>query len=146
MEHRFDENHYKRKNIVLAIVLTLLVIALEIFMTNYQYILEGKWTQKFLNNTIVIPVISIFFLIKYVFRKITLPEKLEKLIITLGSCTFGIYLFDNVLRKETLFIYEKLNVFLPTIIACFLWIITVYIIGTILIWCLKKLPIIRKLI
>lgn len=115
-------------------------------MTNYQHQLTNHYTEDFFEAVRPIPTITVFILAKNLLNKIKLSSKIEKLIVVLGSCSFGIYLLDNGLRRETLFIYEALEEILPTFVACILWLVIVYLIGCILVLCLKRIPGIRKLI
>lgn len=53
---------------------------------------------------------------------------------------FGIYLLENILEAVTNFIYIWLSAFMPSIIACFIWILVTMFLGIIVVGAIKKIP------
>lgn len=110
----------------------------------------GEWDystcQNFLQRFVFFPALSSFVVMRYVFMRVNLPPKIESAIVYLGSCTFGIYLFERIYREETLFVYDLLEPYLPQFLACVAWIFAAFLLGLLVTAVLKKIPVIRKYI
>ena len=110
----------------------------------------GEWEyttcSKFLNRFIFFPAISLFIFMRFVFMRINLSQTFEKAIMYLGSCTFGIYLFERIYRDETLFVFDLLAPYLPRFLACMIWVLVAFLFGLIVTAILKKIPFIKKYI
>lgn len=107
----------------------------------YQHI--GTYSED-LNAIIIWAITLLVFLF---FKEINIRnERIGKLWITLGECTFGLYLIEDVVRNQI----EKLLPFFPSIFGpmtsclCFVFLST--IVGLFIIWLVRKLPYVNKLI
>lgn len=110
----------------------------------------GEWEyttcQSFLHRFIFFPAIALFILMRFAFMKIDLNQTLQKAIMYLGSCTFGIYLFERIYREETLFVFDLLAPYLPRFLACMIWVFAAFLFGLVVTAILKKIPVIKKYI
>lgn len=110
----------------------------------------GEWEyttcQKFMHRFNFFPAIALFILIRFVFMRIDLNQTLQKAIMYLGSCTFGIYLFERIYREETLFVFDLLAPYLPRFLACMIWVFAAFLFGLVVTAILKKIPVIKKYI
>lgn len=108
----------------------------------------GEWKestcQKFINELIYIPACTVFFVTRYLFTKKTVAKWLEKTIIILGSATFGVYLFEKFYRSITKVVFTILDCYLPTLLACFIWVICAFLVGSFVTLILKKIPLIKN--
>ena len=105
---------------------------------------EYKTCQNFLHRYIFFPAIALFIAMRYIFIKVQLGELAKKCITYLGSCTFGIYLFERIYREETLFIFNSLSLYIPRFAACLIWIISAFCLGLAVTAFAKKIPLLRK--
>lgn len=105
--------------------------------------------EVFHNMFIIIHFISILVTIQYVFAHIKLPKLLEKFILSLGSCTLGIYLLHamfvyrfKILEQLCNYLTMYFGPMTSCFIACIIIFFTCYIITLVL----KKIPFIGKYI
>ena len=75
-----------------------------------------------------------------------MSEKVAEKICTVGTCTFGVYLFETIYREETKQIFWIMLSHFPTLIACIVWILCAFIVGIGVTVILKKLPIVKKML
>lgn len=148
-ENVVDESFYSLKNCLwlsLAAFATLVICAV---MTEKWIPLRGfaDSTSKGFHYTLVaVPTVAVYAWTKYLFGHTVRRQKLAAVVTHFGQCTFGIFLFERILRQQTLFMFNWLDGFLPVILACGLWIIAIVLIGTAFISLLKLIPGVKKYI
>lgn len=148
----FCENYFKefkcKSFLIYLFVFSLVCIFFSVYFTIHEMSITGDLkTQSWLGKFIAIPTIFIYVLTKYVFEKNKVNKHINSLICMVGSCTFGIYLIENQLRK--LFLNEFVEIskpYLKTMPACIIGIVFSIIIGTGIVLLLKKLPIFRRIL
>lgn len=155
LDHQINCQNMKTKHLILSFLISLgaiiITMGITIYILKTKQIYHGNGSlntdivQKFLNNLIIIPAMNLFLVIKKICVTRKVPKKMQRLIQVWGSCVFGIYLFEYVLRTKTIFIYDFLQRYLPIMGAYLVWVLVMIIIGFIITWGLKKIPIIRKL-
>ena len=129
----------------LAILALLFVVSVasSIYMTDYKIRLTediGEGTvSTFFGTTRVIQVIFVFLFVRKIFEHIKLPKIAGKLITSLGSCVFGIYLIEEALRESLYFIYDKIKVSMNRLLAITLYILMIMFLGWLIIGILKTL-------
>ena len=104
IEHRLPEIYYKKKYVVRAMLAMTVVIGGCAILTNVHSRVTGLWdegsTQTFFNTFIFIPAGCIYFGIKYWFKCHQIGEKLGDFLCKIGSCTFGVYVFETIYRED----------------------------------------------
>ena len=80
------------------------------------------------------------------FEKHPPSDKTCHLITSIGGATFGLYLIENICRKETDFVFDYLNTILPTLIACWIWILCACTVGIVFTLTIKKIKVVSKFI
>lgn len=131
-----------KKNLLFLLTASLLSIVLTIIMTNAWIDQTGNiMSQNWLNAFILIPSITVFAVIKLIFAKMTICERISKIICTIGSCTFGIYLLEGPIRQFCYMpIFNALFPYVRAFPACIITVIIVFFICFVLVLILKKLP------
>ena len=56
----------------------------------------------------------------------------------------GIYLIEQICRKETKFVFIYLQPYIHTLPACLVWILIACIAGGVVVLLLKQIPVIKK--
>lgn len=79
-------------------------------------------------------------------NKLGNKEITYKIIKFASDTMFGIYLLENMLEAVTNFVYIWLSGFMPSIIACIIWIIVTMFLGVIIISLVKKIPMVGKVL
>ena len=64
----------------------------------------------------------------------------------IAGTTFGIYLIEQILRKEFVFILKWLKTFIHPYIACWIWVLMLCIIGGIIVYIIRLIPGVKKFI
>jgi len=96
-------------------------------------------------NTVFCWVLTI--LVFMVFQGIRVKnEKLCRFWITLGECTFGVYLIEDVIRNQVEKIMPWMSEAFGAMIACLLFVVLSAIIGFVVILLVRKIPYVKKLI
>lgn len=120
--------------------------ACSIYLCQYYSLQNGKATQVFYENFTVAALFmsaGIFLLFKNRISKIKFGEKSEKIIITLGSYTFGIYLVHPFIR-DLLQIIGIDSLSFNTFVSIPIIAVVVFFICSIIVYIVKKLPVINK--
>lgn len=150
LEYNVDVEKMKNKNYVWLVIIGITGITISVICTYYEASQIGSYTQNYVQLFDYLSAIVVFLIIKSLVVKMSSNGqngKLSTIISYIGSLTFGIYLFEPVLRR---ILFEKYELFaeplLPTIIVTFGWIIICMLCGGILTYSLKKIPVVRKLL
>lgn len=144
-----EVSRFKRREWFSLILLLVFSILCPLLFTFLDRQMSGESTQNFIRQFDFVLAGSLFLLVKYLFSEVPAFRRkgLEKTVLFLGSLSFGVYLFDHLL-KEVLWSSYYLNVepYLPTILMSAGWILLSFTICGGAAWLLKKLPGIRSLL
>ena len=98
-----------------------------------RVIITDKWdsssSQAFFNTLIFIPAITVYYGVKLLFLKYPPQGKTDTLIRTLGGTTFGLFLIEQVCRRETKGLLSVLRPYTGTFPACCIWILSACLLG-----------------
>lgn len=113
-----------------------------IMSKEYGYVIKTTWGYTSWHSILLAS--SVFIFIKQLFTvKISLSAKKAKLVSKISSCSFGIYLIHQIVMY-----YEKTIFSINT--ASWEWrtmgVIITYIISLIIVFSMKKIPIVKKLV
>ncbi len=153
LEHKLPEKYYTLKNAWIGIVLSLICIGVCCYMTTYQIGITGvskEGSTSFHHSLIAIPAYTTYFCVRLFFMRRKQKREFRpwtlKTICFLGSMTFGIYLLEEFLRTETIFIFDAMQPVIRTLPACIVWVLIVFAIGVVLTYLIKKIPFVGKYI
>lgn len=133
------------------------IISIFTFLISYILMFSSMYIPYLKNSTIsyaldswnafpvIIMSISFFYIVRYLFENLSMHHKINNIICIIASTTFGIYLIHNALNyrlyklniTQSIFSYNSI---LGSIFLNFL----VFIICMIIIYLLKKIPVIRR--
>ena len=130
LEKYFIDNWNQKKTMVCSLALALISIVT-------MYILKN-------NNLFCAPLtVSVYLL----FRSINWDKlRVSNLIVYMGGCVFGVYLIEDYIRNALAFICDNLSPYFTPILACLVWLLISFAVGTLVVSCLKKLPFLRKVL
>ena len=145
MENKISEDVY-RKISYLKIMIGLLIC---ILVTVIMVILEKHYTGAYLENTlnIMVPVIAV--LVYSGIKKISLTgfsSKTAKMISSVGSCVFGMYLIEYLGQKLFINFYLWMCDRTFGLIACSIYVICILFSTCVVVWGLKKIKFISRYI
>ena len=146
--------HKAKKYIPFLIVADILTIIISGYMTYIRgldmgVVFEEGKSQVFHKSFVMVNAITVFVSIKALCMSVSFPKTIVKFILTLGKCSFGIYLF-HVFVKDRLglwTIYDfmislGMNAMLSSFVVCLIIMTVSYIITLIM----SKVPVLRKLV
>lgn len=151
--NHIDMKKIKHKMMWCLWAFNIIGIGLSCYLTYYKSIVTGVLSegesQSFHWTYTIVNCITLFITVKYVVNHIKVPACIEKIILSLGSCTFGIYLwhawfkslpiYDRILDKLH---HMGLNYMLSIWIVCLLLMLVSYLTTLIM----SKIPVVRKLV
>lgn len=147
-EHVLDIKKISKKAKILGTILVICVIICAGILTTLELQkIEDANPGTYIQYGDIAIASYVFILIKYIFSDKKLPKLITKVILTIGSCSFGIYLIESILRHIMLeSILETLSPIIKVMPACIIAILCIIFVGTLITLVLKKIPYIKKLL
>lgn len=147
LEHRRELTW---KQIGLLWGLAALAVAAAVFMTHYKIRLTGELGESqvgtFYKSLCLIPTAAVYTTVKKLLAAHPAPKWLETCVLSVGGCTFGIYLIEQILRERGYFVQAFLAQWMPQLLATLLYVVLVVAAGYVITWVAKRIPGLRKLI
>lgn len=144
--HRHSWELVTKKSLTLMAVVSVGTVFCTFTLIWNDFFTHGAHTQDFFESLLCIPVFTVYMLAHQICQGKWTERRGGKLVRTLGGCVFGAYLLEGILRVELGFVYESLAPKIHVLPACMIWVLAVGICGLLITWCLKKIPVIRKLL
>lgn len=130
----------KRK---ISSILLLVFWALTTLLAGVYFKMNSTYIEDFHRISVWILAILLFLLI----RGIKLNSVfVRKLVIAAGSCTFGVYLIEDVVRNRLQGTADFLSPYIGSFWACMVFVLLVFIIASLVIYLVKKIPFVAKLL
>ncbi len=148
IEHVMPKACRTWKMAVIGILLSALSVCTGAYLTLAEAGYSGASAddvQNYFTSLTLMPAWTVYFCVKLLFDSIQVPKALSQLLTTMGSAVFGVYLFDQILREQTMFVYDFLINYVPSPIACIGWLLFALVLGIGAVALLKKIPVIRLL-
>lgn len=140
MEHIMEDSQYSKKGCQCVLVLMLISTVFTGMMIYVEYIRDGVYTENYITLFVPVLTIGLFYCIRYWIKNRKNHNLiLKRIVLCIGDCTFGIYLLEEILRTDLDGIFELLCPPIPSLIVCVIYILTVMVIGTIIVWIFKKI-------
>lgn len=161
LENRLEEERINGRKLLLLWGSSVLCIAATCFATCRDNLLQGQFTQKYLMSLLLVPVAAIYLTLQYQSRRRQDKKKAApqdavpadspgiKILLTVSSCTFGIYLFHGLFLGFP--DVSLLHLLLPDRSAaplCFalLRCLELFLYSGLLTWILRQIPGVKKLL
>lgn len=123
---------------VLASVLAGITLLAHIYFKSSE-----QYTEMFHSVATWLLAVLFFLLVKGVEIKADLAKKV---VLAVGSCTFGVYLIEDVVRNQFEFLVPVLSGYIGEFFACVVFVLVSVWAGTIAIYIVKKIPYVDRLI
>lgn len=154
LRHRM-KSYWDGKRILRLWILNIVTILLSAYLTYYKAKITGVCnegsSQAFHNTFVLINAACIFVTCQYWQETSRFLQKIGNSVMSIGGCTFGIYLMHLFImrRPEIRALSWKLfheTISAPPILYGFLYCALVFFIGYIATWIFKKIPWLRHLV
>lgn len=150
IDQRLEKEKITKEKVLCLMVLSIIAISICCFMTHYRCALIGEWNesscQMFFETLIFIPAITVYCATKIWFENHNLNRKVCAMISAIGGTTFGIYLIEEICRGRTRFVFDRLQPYIHTLPACWIWIFVACVFGSIVTLIIKQIPGVKKYI
>ena len=144
--HRFHWDRIGGKQLVMLGLLAAAALGAMMWLTWRDLPRQGGQGQEYFSCYLSIVVIFLYALCRQLNQWHPVKGKAAGLVETMGSCVFGTYLLEGILRRLLDGVYLSLEPKLHVLPACLVWVGAVVLCGMAVTWCLKKLPGLRKLL
>lgn len=121
-----------------------ILTALGVGIMQLMYRKTGSYEPLNLDVLIFLLTPVVWLLCRHVTERLPEESRLSALIPGLGSCVFGIYLFDNFVRWQFLPVYLYLSDKTIGVLANSIYVVLVFVTGGIYTWILKRIPLLGK--
>lgn len=146
MECAAPESMYRKGNGGKAAGLCMGILALSAAAVIGEYAVTGRYSQNLLGIFNPILVTTVYYMVKSFCMEHVLPEMLQRACVRLGGAVFGIYLLEQLVRRQLLPVYLYLSEKTAGVLACFVYVIGTVALAAIYAGILKRIPGIRKLV
>lgn len=148
MEYVLKERDYCIKGCILVQVVAMISVVVSGVLIYCEYKKVGIYTENYISTFVMVQAVALFYSMKCWVKKIDpiIPMRVKKMILCTGSCTFGIYLLEEILRTDLDGIFEILCPTTASLIVCAIYIVMIMVIGTFVVWILKHVPRINKML
>ena len=153
IENILPDHKITKKTLLLLGIAALLGTALAAVMTCYRGYVAGGLTEalseRFYDSFLFLNSAFIYCFARWWFSHHSVSPNMEKLIIRLGSLSFGVMLFEEITRSLTRWFYGHiLLTYIPRtpFIDAVIWICAAFALGLLLTHLIKKIPYFNRLI
>lgn len=148
MEHVLEEDEYNKKGCAVLGAAALLSVMISGAMVYLEYKRGGVYTENYITLFVPILTVMLYYYVRYWCKRhiAAFSEKGKNLILYVGSCTFGIYLLEEILRTDMDGMFAYLCPPIPPLLVCLIYILAVMVVGTVVVLILKRIPGLKKLL
>ena len=154
LENKIDISKINKKHIFISLAISFLLVLVSCYMTYIKHRTTGvcneNKTQDFLDVFSLPICISVYLSIKYLCNEISFPNWLNKSILSIGSCCFGIYLIHmSILESKlmnNLLTFLTKDIMLNYMLSIWLICILTLIISYTIIFIIKLIPYAKKIL
>lgn len=143
--NRFPQKWSNRRTLWFLQIAGIIGLVLNVSVVMYDYYTFKGWTEAGISLFIILPAIATFSGAKYILEQISIKPIWKKIICTLGSCTFGVYLLECYIKDFFGPYLQKIVRFLPYLLENLTYMVLIILVGCLVTFLLKKIPVIRKL-
>ncbi|MCI9336931.1 MAG: acyltransferase [Lachnospiraceae bacterium] len=119
------------------------VLALAVLQADLYFKTKGNYTEDFHAVFVWILAGLLFLFVKEIRIR---GDRTRKMILAMGSCTFGVYLIEDVVRNQLQGMVPFLSSYMNPLLACILFVAACTAAAMAVIYLVKKIPYIDRLI
>ncbi len=138
-----EQDEYKFLNGKILSASLLAFLALAVFQARIYFLHHGTYSENFHSLYVWILAMLTVLLIKKI--KVKTPV-IQRIICAMGSCVFGVYLIEDVVRNQVQRIVPFISPFLGKFWAGMVFTLLSVLVSMSIIYLVKKIPVISKII
>ena len=147
--YMFEKDGIKtsKKGVIIASILSIVCLVASVVLSYFN--VQNTKTVVLDNVDFInlsIPSFAVAYIIKCCFSKVEFSDKIKKIIIAISETTFGVYLIHTVFIGHLQFIYNFLMTYVGKNLGIILHNIVFFSILSLIIFILRKIPYINKII
>ena len=89
---------------------------------------------------------GIYFIVKDICERCRTRKWWDNVIHIAGESSFGVYIIEKFVRENIVFVYDMTVPYLTRIGSAFVLVVMTFVVGTIIVYFLRRIPIVRKCI
>lgn len=145
LEHRLSERVTRGRTLLALFGAGALGVALGSLTLLRANAAVGYFSEQAYGLFVFAPALAVFAGAKALSGRVHLPPPAAALLREAGACTFGIFLFEKVYRDVSSRVYHALMPVIGGFAACWLWILSAFLLGMAVTAVLRRLPVLRRL-
>ncbi len=135
------------KHMLMISVACILSLVINVAMVRIDYLICGEYSEKYLFCMSTISSMAIFMIVRKICSQIVFSNVLKRILSECGNCVFGTYLISMLVQNNVFGIYWRAyKVVKGPLIAGYIYTLVVLAICIIIIFLVRKIPIIGKLL
>lgn len=143
LENKLDKRYFTPEALFVLICLTVMAIGGSCVLVDWYYERSGQWSgyvaECCINGFTIIPALTVYFGLKMFTNKYTVHPQIARTLSIISTCTFGVYLYELILRLRTTFIFKFFKPYVGTYFAAWLQMLCACVIGVALTYIWKIL-------
>ena len=149
LEHKVSRDRYNWKMLLILTGCSVLILAALTVLANLRCTSLQSWKEEdipYYGCFEFLPTATVFIAAKMFFIRFPAKQRAQKVLSAIAGTTFGLYLFESIFRTESGFILTAMKTVIHPYIACWLWMLIVWMIGGGIIFLIRLIPGVKKLI
>lgn len=136
-----------KRLVLLSIVVFLMALTFNVLMTYHEFWVNGGANYLFYENRILLPNILEAVCLFYIMMQISWDGWIAKVLKVVGGCTFGIFLLSDFFIERYRYLYEGWYASgMYPMLAVVMFEVLVFIVGFMITFILKRVPLLKKLL
>ena len=146
LEQRLNERITQPRVLPALLGAGALGVALGCLVLMRAHAVLGYWAEGAYGLFVFAPAIAVFAGMKALLARVRLSPRAARVLQEAGACTFGIYLFEKVYRDVSSRVYHALAPVIGGFAACWMWILSAFLLGMGVTMVLRRIPGIKRLL
>lgn len=144
LEHRFGAQAAQPRVLAGLFAAGALAVALACLALRQANAVTGDWPESAFGLFAFVPAAAVYAGAKALFERVPVPPATARVLTGVGSCTFGIFLFEKVYRDVSSRVYFALEPIIGGFPACMAWVCSAFLLGLCVTAMLQRIPGVRR--
>ena len=149
LEHKVSRDRYNWKILLILAGCSVLILVMLTFLAHLRCTSLQSWKEDdipYYGCFEFLPTATVFIVAKMLFIRFPAKQRTQKALSAIAGTTFGLYLFEGIFRTELGFVLIGMKIIIHPYVACWLWVLTVWVIGGGIIFLIRLIPGVKKVL